>query len=42
MAYLADDSHGLWARVAAGHSLSYVGQRHSQARERSWPSWPVS
>jgi Protein of unknown function (DUF1186) len=33
MAYLTDDSHGLWARVAAGHSLGYIGIRHPLARE---------
>jgi len=32
MAYLADDSHGLWARVAAGHSLGFIGQRYPEAR----------
>jgi|SRR5579859_3925173 len=35
MAYLADDSHGLWARVAAAHSLAYMGQRYPKAREGS-------
>jgi hypothetical protein len=34
MGYLADDSHSLWARVAAAHSLSYIGARHAQAREQ--------
>src|SRR5260221_9812778 len=33
MAYLSDDTHGLWARVAAGHSLAYIGQRHPESRE---------
>ena len=33
MAYLADDSHGLWARVAAAQSLSDVGERHPEARD---------
>jgi len=32
MAYLADDRHGLWARVAAGHSLGFIGQRYPEAR----------
>ncbi|MEA3345309.1 MAG: SEC-C domain-containing protein [Chloroflexota bacterium] len=30
--YLADASHGLWARVAAAHSLGTIGERHPQAR----------
>src|SRR5260370_24806707 len=33
MAYLADDSHGLWARPAAGHSLGYIGQPYPKPRE---------
>jgi HEAT repeat protein len=31
--YLADPLHGLWARVAAAHSLAEVGQRHPGARD---------
>jgi hypothetical protein len=31
--YLADPLHGLWARVAAAHSLAEVGQRHPDARD---------
>jgi hypothetical protein len=31
-AYLADSSHGLWARVAASASLSEIGQRHPSSR----------
>jgi hypothetical protein len=31
-AYVADLSHGLWARVAAVASLSEIGQRHSSSR----------
>lgn len=31
--YLADPARQLWARVAAGHSLSEVGQRHPDARD---------
>ena len=30
--YLADASHGLWARVAAAASLGKIGQRHPEAR----------
>jgi hypothetical protein len=30
--YLADASHGLWARVAAASSLKEIGQRHPDAR----------
>jgi hypothetical protein len=30
--YLADDAHGLWARVAAAHGLSEIGKRHPEAR----------
>ena len=49
MAYLADDSHGLWARVAAGHSLGHIGQHDPQARESlrgrfgraAWPLCPA-
>jgi hypothetical protein len=33
MAYLADDAHGLWARVAAGHSLAYIAKQHAESRE---------
>jgi len=33
MAYLTDDSHGLWARVAAAHSLAYIGQRYPKERD---------
>jgi len=29
--YLATDAHGLWARVAAAHGLSEIGQRHPDA-----------
>jgi len=32
-AYLADPSHGLWARVAVGQSLKEIGLRHPEARE---------
>jgi hypothetical protein len=31
-AYLADVSHGLWARVAAASSLKEIGRRHPDAR----------
>ncbi len=31
--YLADPLHGLWAWVAASHSLAEVGQRHPGARD---------
>jgi hypothetical protein len=31
-AYLADPSHGLWARVAAARSLAEIGQRYPEAR----------
>jgi len=31
-AYLADSSHGLWARVAASASLSEIGLRHPSSR----------
>lgn len=31
--YLADPLYGLWARVAAAHSLAEVGQRHPDARD---------
>jgi hypothetical protein len=31
-AYLADSSHGLWARVAASASLSEIGRRHPASR----------
>jgi len=30
--YLADPSHGLWARVAAAASLAKIGERHPEAR----------
>ncbi len=30
--YLADSSHGLFARVAAAHSLERIGQMHPEAR----------
>lgn len=30
--YLADSQHGLWARVAACHGLSEIGQRHPSSR----------
>jgi hypothetical protein len=30
--YLADDAHGLWARLAAAHGLSEIGTRHPGAR----------
>jgi len=30
--YLADQTHGLWARVAAAHGLSEIGKRHPEAR----------
>lgn len=30
--YLADPQHGLWARVAACHGLSEIGQRHPSSR----------
>jgi hypothetical protein len=30
--YLVDDAHGLWARVAAAHGLSEIGDRHPEAR----------
>ncbi|MEA3376321.1 MAG: SEC-C metal-binding domain-containing protein [Chloroflexota bacterium] len=30
--YLADDPHGLWARVAAAHGLEEIGTRHPEAR----------
>ncbi len=33
MAYAADDTHGLWARVAAAHSLEKIGTRHPETRE---------
>lgn len=33
-AYLADAAHGLWARVAAAHSLEEVGTHHPAAREQ--------
>lgn len=32
-AYLANGAHGLWARIAAAHGLSEIGQRHPEARE---------
>jgi len=32
VAYLADTSHGLWARVAAALSLGEIGQRHPDSR----------
>jgi hypothetical protein len=32
-AYLADPSHGLWARVAVGQSLKEIGLRHLEARD---------
>jgi hypothetical protein len=32
--YLADASHGLWARVAASFSLARIGERHSEARSK--------
>jgi hypothetical protein len=31
--YLADLQRGLWARVAVGHALAEVGQRHADARD---------
>ena len=31
-AYVADSSHGLWARVASVSSLSEIGQRHPSSR----------
>jgi len=31
-AYLADTSHGLWARVCAAQSLGEIGRRHPDAR----------
>jgi HEAT repeat protein len=31
--FLADDRHGLWARVTAASSLGKIGQAHPQARE---------
>ena len=31
--YLADTSHGLWARVAATISLKEIGQRHPESRD---------
>jgi hypothetical protein len=31
-AYLADASHGLWARVVAARSLGEIGQRHPDSR----------
>jgi hypothetical protein len=31
--YLADASHGLWARVAAASSLKEIGQRHPDSRD---------
>ncbi|MFW6136222.1 MAG: SEC-C metal-binding domain-containing protein [Chloroflexota bacterium] len=30
--YAASDAHGLWARVAAAHGLSEIGERHPNAR----------
>jgi hypothetical protein len=30
--YLADDAHGLWARVAAAQGLQEIGERHPEAR----------
>lgn len=36
-AYLADTTHGLWARVAAVSSLRYIAQRDFQARTRCIP-----
>lgn len=32
-AFLADESRGLWGRVAASVSLAKIGQRYSEARE---------
>lgn len=31
-AYLADNAHGLWARVAAASGVKEIGQRHPEAR----------
>ena len=31
-AYLSGDTHGMWARVAAAHSLEYIGLYHPDAR----------
>lgn len=33
MAYAADNTHGLWARVAAAHSLEKIGIRQPETRE---------
>ncbi len=30
--YLLDQAHGMWARIAAAHSLAAIGGRHAQAR----------
>ena len=32
-AYLADNANGLWARVAARHSLQQIGAHHPEARD---------
>lgn len=33
IAYLADASHGLWARAAACAALTKIGQKHPEARD---------
>ena len=30
--YIADSSHGLWARIGAARSIEHIGQKHSSAR----------
>jgi len=30
--YLLDQAHGMWARIAAAHSLAAIGGRHAEAR----------
>ncbi|MBU0491480.1 MAG: DUF1186 domain-containing protein [Chloroflexi bacterium] len=32
-AFLSDDAHGLWARVAAAAALQHIGQQHPAARD---------
>lgn len=33
--YLGNRNHGLWARVAAAHALTEIGERHPEARDES-------
>lgn len=40
-AYLADAAHGLYARIAAAHSLEWIARRYTSAREQSFAAISV-